>query len=162
MPTELHRLITRTIQIVHWQWRNSFGLRFHLDILWIFWHPEIALSTSRRLLQPVRSQLHVPHSGNSWGGGGGYNRRHYRPGNLIKAAGRPFSGVTVLVREADRHTGTRQAVRGGFFRDRDRQTHNQGESVFRLRNFSIVGFLLFIYCATCFGPKTIFWRTYFP
>jgi hypothetical protein len=39
---------------------------------------------------------------------------------------------------------------------------DQGESVFRLRNFNIVGFLLFIYCATCFGTRTFFKHTYFP
>jgi hypothetical protein len=38
----------------------------------------------------------------------------------------------------------------------------QGESVFRLRDFNILGFLHLFYCATCFGPRTIFKYTYFP
>jgi hypothetical protein len=38
----------------------------------------------------------------------------------------------------------------------------QGESVFRLRNFNIVGFYYLFNCATCFGYTTIFGCTYFP
>jgi hypothetical protein len=34
----------------------------------------------------------------------------------------------------------------------------QGESVFRLRNFNIVGFYYLFNCATCFGHTTILWK----
>jgi hypothetical protein len=38
----------------------------------------------------------------------------------------------------------------------------QGECVFRLCNFNIVGTYYFFNCATCFGHTTIFRNTYFP
>jgi hypothetical protein len=38
---------------------------------------------------------------------------------------------------------------------------DQGESVFLLRNFNIVGFYYLFNCATCFGHTTIFMHTYF-
>jgi hypothetical protein len=38
---------------------------------------------------------------------------------------------------------------------------DQGESVFRVHNFNIVGFYYLFNCATCFGHTTIFKYTYF-
>jgi hypothetical protein len=37
---------------------------------------------------------------------------------------------------------------------------NQGESVFRLRNFNILEFYYLFNCATCFGHTTIFKYTF--
>jgi hypothetical protein len=44
---------------------------------------------------------------------------------------------------------------------REGKIDDQGESVFRLRNFNIVGFYYLFNCATCFGHTTIFEHTYF-